>query len=81
MNCECGHERMKHGGGRCVGYVGDHHSCLCEGYTERPYTDRVYDEDPFFGNDLIANISRGEEALKGIEPGATFDIEELFPTQ
>ena len=28
--------------------------------------------------DLIANISRGEEALKGIEPGATFEIADLY---
>ena len=32
-------------------------------------------------SDLIANISRGEEALKGIEPGAVFEVDDLFPTQ
>ena len=35
---------------------------------------RIY----FTDSDLIANISRGEEALKGIEPGETFDIADLY---
>ena len=53
--------------------------CLCGNCWRCGFLDdEVTDSDLFFGDDLIANISRGEEALKGIEPGATFEIAELY---
>ena len=71
-------------------YCGDCWRCGVDYYTDsRPMWSDHFDNDLEAGNetdfitksDLIANISRGEEALKGIEPGAVFDIEDLFPTQ
>lgn len=89
-DCTCGHEERYHRKQGCIWYAGNESVsklffCSCRTY--RPLSEQITDADlkDAFSNDwqpstfdLKNNITRGEEALKGIEPGAVFDIEDLF---